>query len=49
MAGKTGQYLRENEWLMNIRSRAAIPGGACEFDLPSYHHWLNRDVEAASP
>ena len=45
MAGKTGQYLRENEWLMNIRSRAAIPGGACEFDLPSYHHWLNRDVE----
>ena len=42
---KTGQYLRENEWLMNIRSRAAIPGGACEFDLPSYHHWLNRDVE----
>lgn len=43
MAGKTGQYLRENEWLMNIRSRAAIPGGACEFDLPSYHHWLNRD------
>lgn len=45
MAGKTGQYLRENEWLMNIRSRAAIPGGACEFDLPSYHHWLNRDPE----
>jgi cell division protein ZapD len=43
MAGKTGQYLRENEWLMNIRSRAAIPGGACEFDLPSYHHWLNRE------
>ena len=45
MAGKTGQYLRENEWLMNIRSRAAIPGGACEFDLPSHHHWLNREVE----
>ena len=45
MAGKTGQYLRENEWLMNIRSRAAIPGGACEFDLPSYHHWLNRELE----
>ena len=46
MAGKIGQYLRENEWLMNIRSRAAIPGGACEFDLPSYHHWLNREVES---
>lgn len=44
MAGKIGQYLRENEWLMNIRSRAAIPGGVCEFDLPSYHSWLNRDA-----
>lgn len=45
MTGKIGQYLRENEWLMGIRSRAAIPGGVCEFDLPSYHWWLNRDVE----
>ena len=43
MAGKIGQYLRENEWLMAIRSRAAIPGGVCEFDLPSYHYWLNLD------
>ena len=42
-AGKTGQYLRENEWLMTIKQRAAIPGGICEFDLPSYHHWLHRD------
>jgi cell division protein ZapD len=41
-AGKTGQHLRENEWLMTIKQRAAIPGGTCEFDLPSYHHWLNR-------
>lgn len=46
MAGKIGQYLRENEWLMAIRSRAAIPGGVCEFDLPSYHYWLNRDPAA---
>lgn len=45
MAGKIGQYLRENEWLMSIRSRAAIPGGVCQFDLPSYHYWLNRDPE----
>ncbi|HJY78558.1 MAG TPA: cell division protein ZapD, partial [Burkholderiales bacterium] len=21
-----------------------IPGGACEFDLPSYHYWLHRSV-----
>lgn len=45
MQGKIGQYLRENDWLMSIKSRAAIPGGVCEFDLPSYHYWLNRDVE----
>ena len=42
MAGKIGQYLRENDWLMGIKSRAAIPGGVCEFDLPSYHWWLHR-------
>ncbi|PLK47943.1 cell division protein ZapD [Uliginosibacterium sp. TH139] len=45
MAGRIGQYLRESEWLMAIRSRTAIPGGACEFDLPSYHFWLNRDFQ----
>ncbi len=45
MAGKVGQYIRESEWLMAIRSRAAIPGGVCEFDLPSYHYWLHRDSE----
>ena len=39
MTGKIGQYLRENDWLMGIKSRAAIPGGVCEFDLPSYHYW----------
>ena len=39
-AMKTGQHLRENEWLMSIKQRANIPGGVCEFDLPSYHHWL---------
>lgn len=43
MQGKTGQYLRENEWLMAIKNRAGIPGGVCEFDLPAYHFWLNRD------
>jgi cell division protein ZapD len=37
--GKTGQHLRENEWLMSIRGRTIIPGGACEFDLPSYYAW----------
>jgi len=45
MTGKMGQYLRENDWLMGIKSRAAIPGGVCEFDLPSYHYWLHQPAE----
>ncbi len=45
MQGKIGQYLRENDWLMAIKNRAAIPGGVCEFDLPAYHYWLHRDPE----
>lgn len=44
MSGKVGQYLRENEWLMGIKQRASIPGGTCEFDLPSYHYWLHQDA-----
>ncbi|MCC7258598.1 MAG: cell division protein ZapD [Gammaproteobacteria bacterium] len=34
--------LRENEFLSAIRHRSGIPGGACEFDLPEYSHWLRR-------
>lgn len=41
--GKPGQQLRDNEWLMGIKQRAGIPGGTCEFDLPSFHYWLNQD------
>ncbi len=38
-SGKAGQALASNEWLMGIRSRISIPGGTCEFDLPSYFAW----------
>ncbi len=44
ISGKIGQHLRENEWLMSIKQRACIPGGTCEFDLPSYHYWLHQDA-----
>lgn len=37
--GKFAQHLRENEWLMAIKQRSTIPGGVCQFDLPSYHYW----------
>jgi len=46
MTGKIGHHLRENEWLMSIKQRTGIPGGACEFDLPSYHFWLHRESAA---
>jgi cell division protein ZapD len=45
-AGKSGTHLRENEWLMAIKQRSAIPGGVCEFDLPAYHYWLQQDAAA---
>ena len=44
-SGKIGQELRENEWLMSIKQRTNIPGGICEFDLPSYHYWLHLTAE----
>lgn len=44
MTGKIGQHLRENDWLMSIKQRTSIPGGVCEFDLPSYYFWLNQDT-----
>ena len=48
VAGKIGQHVRENEWLMSIKQRSSIPGGTNEFDLPSYHHWLHRDAAERS-
>jgi cell division protein ZapD len=43
-SGKIGQHIRENEWLMLIKQRAVIPGGMCEFDLPSYHFWQHQEA-----
>lgn len=45
MTGKIGQHLRDDEWLMGIKQRACIPGGVCEFDLPSYHYWQHQSAE----
>lgn len=41
LPGKAGQALTESDWLMSVRSRMAIPGGTCEFDLPAYYAWQN--------
>ncbi len=45
VSGRLGQHLRENEWLTMIRGRSSIPGGVCEFDLPSYHAWQHETTE----
>lgn len=44
-AGKAGQALASNDWLMSIRSRTGIPGGTCAFDLPAYFAWQHDGVE----
>ena len=46
LPGKVGQHLREDEWLMAIKQRAAIPGGMCEFDLPAYPYWLHQSADS---
>ncbi len=43
LPGKAGYALTENDWLMSIRSRIGIPGGTCEFDLPAYYAWQQKD------
>jgi cell division protein ZapD len=43
--GQIAQSLRHNEFLNSIRQRSSVPGGSCDFDLPAYHHWLQKPVE----
>ncbi|HZH07408.1 MAG TPA: cell division protein ZapD, partial [Lautropia sp.] len=31
---KTGNHLRDNEWLMSVRSRSVMPGCSFQVDLP---------------
>ncbi|NNC97343.1 MAG: cell division protein ZapD [Gammaproteobacteria bacterium] len=40
-----GSELREHEFLNSIKHRSAIPGGACNFDLPAFAHWLRQPFE----
>jgi len=41
--GRLGSELSDNEFLNALRSRSVIPGGTCEFDLPTYHAWKHQD------
>lgn len=42
---RSTQSLRENDWLMNIRSRSVIAGCSFQVDLPFYYAWQHRPAE----
>lgn len=42
---RLGGHLRENEWLMILKQKMGVPGGAAAFDFPSYYYWLQSSVE----
>ncbi|AUT45838.1 cell division protein ZapD [Achromobacter sp. AONIH1] len=44
--GKTGQSLRENEWLTSLRGRLSVAGGAIQVDMPSYYSWQHKPQAA---
>lgn len=37
--------IRQTDFLNAIHKRSQTPGGACRFDLPALHLWLQRDPE----
>lgn len=41
---KFGQHLRENEWLMTLKQRSALPGATSPADFASYYFWQNTSV-----
>lgn len=45
LSSPIGQIAREDEFLKSIAQRSSIPGGACSFDIPYFHHWLIQSPE----
>lgn len=39
---KFGEDIRKNEWLMLLKQRFSMPGGSCQFDLPTYFLWQQK-------
>lgn len=39
----TMDAVRQTDFLSAIHKRVHIPGGACRFDLPALHHWLQQE------
>ena len=43
--GQLGQNIREHELLNSLHQRSSIVGGACDFDIPYLHYWLQQPPE----
>lgn len=43
-----GAALRNNDFLVSIANRIAIPGGTTGFDLPNFELWLRRPLEESA-
>ena len=41
-ACQPGAILDADELISSIKQRSSLAGGACNFDLPAYNHWLNK-------
>ena len=41
-----GSTLDADELINSIKQRNSLAGGACNFDLPAYHHWLNKPARS---
>ena len=44
--GSLDHHVKGNEFFTSVRQRTALPGGACDFDLPIYHYWLSQPSAA---
>jgi len=44
-SGKIDLSSMESDLFKTITQRSSIPGGTCSFDLPSYHFWLEQNIE----
>jgi len=45
ITGHIGSTARDDDFLKAVAQRSSIPGGACSFDVPLYHHFLTQPTE----
>lgn len=43
--GQIGSRARDDDFLRAVAQRSSLPGGACSFDVPLYHHFLSQPTE----